>query len=376
MALNPLNTEARINLLLEGLKEAGKDAQELRRLSRQADAIMRLSPSEARGYSLKAKVLLAQGKGEEADRLFERALEAAPTERSALAHVLKKSILSGDLDKALDALDILLRRWPDTFDKVAPLLDALAADPSGAVLLGKLLQDDLPWRGRAVGRLLKKPAGRVLVQQLLLNEHGQGKKLDASERAALIQAWLNAGDILTAYRIFVLTLTNEERKELGYVFDPNFRLKPDIRSFSWIIRKASHVEIVYPWFGGGDKSGLSIQFRDAPVRLGNIEQKLALPPAKYLLKVRVTARSLALPKGLFWDLVCHGKGGRRARIAIPEGVYKAKRLVTKFDIPPGCKLQTLVLRTDLMTPSWRARYQGEVIFHEVAIERVREGEGQ
>ena len=376
MALNPLNTEARINLLLNSLRQEGKDEQQLKWQMKQADTIIRLSPFEARGYSLKAKILLAQGKHEEAGKLYEKALEVAPTERSALAYVIEKAVRSGDLNRALNALDILLRRWPDTFAKVAPLLDGLASDPAGAVLLIKLLQHNPPWRWRAIQYLLKKSNGRILVQRLLLNERAQGKSLNASERSALIRAWFYAGDILTAYRNFVLTLNKNERKELGYVFDPNFKLKSDGRPFSWQIGSTSYVEIAYPWFGGGNKSGVAIQFRDAPVRLGNILQKLALLPGRYILKTRVSARSLRAPKGIYWNLYCHGKGGYRVRLPVPEGTYREKQLSTQFDIPPGCKFQTLVLRTDLKAPSWRMRYQGEVIFHEVAIEQLSAGKKQ
>lgn len=337
---------------------------------------MRLSPSDARGYSLLANIKLAQGKKEDADRLFEKALKTAPTERSALAHVLESAMQAGDVDRALDVLDVLLRRWPDVFPKVAPLLDILARDPAGSVLLASRLKTKPPWRSLVIFRLLKEGAGRALVQKLLVQARASGQAVNHSEIAALIRAYLSSGDILTAYRSFVLTLSATERQQLGYVFDPDFRLKSGSRPFVWHIGKTADVEISYPWYGGGGKGGLSIQFRDAPTRLGNITQILALPPGNYTLNIKVTARSLAAPKGLFWDLVCAGKGGRRIRVSIPDGVYKEKTLSGAFTIPQECASQKLVLNTGVRTASWSARYQGEAIFHEVAVERREQGEGK
>ena len=342
----------------------------MRSLAQQARQITRLSPLDARGYSLMANIKMAMGEKEQAHKLFKKALGIAPTERTALAHMLTRAIRRGEVDEAIRYLDLLLRRWPEVFEKTAPLLSALAKDSSGSILLTARLKQDPPWRSAAISHLLKTPWGRSLIQKLLTQEHAQGKPRNLYEISRLTRAFLSAGDVLTAYRSFVLTLDKDERKQLGYVFDPQFRLKPHGRPFTWYAGKAAYVEIIYPWYGGTRKGGLLIQFRDAPTKLGNISQILALLPGEYTLSARFTARSLSVPKGLYWDIVCYKNGGRRARLSIPEGVYREKQLSQRFSIPSGCRKQLLVLKTGLQAPSWRARYQGDVIFHEISVKRL------
>ena len=346
-------------------------AEKLARLAQEAQEIIRLSPADARGYSLLGNIRLAQGDADRALQLYRQALAVAPTERNALFHVLDHDLRSANRQAAMDHLDILLRRWPKTFPKVEAAILGFAHDRAGAALLVTRLRQHPPWRNKAISALVKDAQGRFLVQNLLLKEAASDAGANAYDISRLTRAFLKAHDVPSAYRTFLFTLPHAQRRYAEYVFDPQFALKPLNRPFGWQIAKAAYVETAYPWFGAGkhDKGGLSIQFRDAPVRLGNISQRLALPPGKFYLKTRVSARSLAAPKGLYWQLVCFGKGGERVRLSIPDGLYRERSLKAPFTIPQDCPSQLLVLRTGVRTPSWRARYQGEVIFHEVSIKK-------
>lgn len=333
---------------------------------------MGLSPADARVYSLLANIKLAQKEPEEAAALFKKALRQAPTERSALLNMIRMAARQGDLKTVVEKLDILLRRWPGEFERVKKLLLAMTGSASGRILLQDKLLEHPPWRAKAFTFLLETPSGRDLVRDVIFQEKRKGGKVNLHEITPLLHAYLRAGNVLTSYRSFVFTLDDAERQAMGYVFDPEFRLKPDHRPFAWRIRPGGDVEVDYPWYGSDGKGGLSIQFTDAPARLGNIYQYLALLPGRYHLTVRASANSLVAPKGIYWDMSCLNKSAHILNLPIKDGSYRNKIFSASFTIPPGCPAQILVLGTRLRTPSWRARYRGSIIFHEVRATREME----
>jgi hypothetical protein len=115
-----------------------------------------------------------------------------------------------------------------------------------------------------------------------------------------------------------------------------------------------------------------LRFLNAPLKEIGLAQMLLLPPGTYQLSTNISGRSLKLPKGLFWTVTCSDGGSLElAHLELPEGSFEQRKLSAEVNVPAsGCGLQVLKLGTALIAESWRFRYQGELILHEVRIEKV------
>ncbi len=361
-----------MNRLLDRVKSSARDKQpeQLERLGAEIQALRQLSPQDARFDSLMANLRLLEGREKEAGELFDMALAKAPTEHNALLHKIDEQVKAGDYEQVLKYIDILLRRWPEEFERLKPMLLGIAGKDGAGQLMLELLASRPPYWRQVLKLYLTTHAGLDLAKRLLLMAHSEGSPLPEKDAANILYALLRAGKAPAAYRTFLLTLKPEEKTRMGYVFDPGFTAKADLRPFTWSVRNTADADVTLPWRGGRETGGLMVQFRNAPTRLATIRQILMLPPSSYKLRVRATARLLTAPRGLFWDIQCREKNGKSlVRLQIPEGSYKNRTLETTFSVPAACLTELLVLRTGLSTPTWSARYQGEAIFHEVTITR-------
>ena len=328
-----------------------------------------LSPGDARGYSLLGQVHKLNGNNSQANRLFRTALRAAPTEINALLNRLQFSAAEGALDETMTRLDVILRRWPKYFENVTPALDALAADRSGATLLRQKLSTQPPWRWHVLLHLLKSKHGLQLVRALLSNEAANGGPVNVDEIAEVIIGLVKRKSYFGAYRTFLLTLTPQEKKALGFVFNDKFRLKSDYRLFNWRVIQTPGADISLPYQAGSQNGGgLAVRFRGTPAKLGNVFQTLSLPAGTFKFSGFATARGLSAPKGLFWEVVCYVSGEQIAAFYIEAGTYQSRGFAQEFKVPEkNCPLQLLRLRTGVVTATWRARYQGTVIVHQVNV---------
>ncbi len=336
-------------------------------LESHAESLVRYSPADGRSHSALASVRLKQGRERVAGVLFEKALAYAPTERQALAYLIRKDLLSGHIRRGMKRLDVLLRRWPGTIERLQSLILALARDPAGGEELRAALRRRPVWRRPALKILIGDAAGRDLLERLFSEENGKGAPPGSHEWNLLVAAFFRAGDFARAHALFASSLSPDQKELLGPVFDPDFELRPMNRYFAWIARDASHVVIdhLHATRGGG----LALTFLDAPTKLGNVHQWLNLPSGRYRLRITASAKSLVTPRGLFWAIRCHPKGGWRLKLAVPAGSYEERDMRADFEIPDGCPVQQLILKTNVLSPSWRNRYHGRIVFHHVGIER-------
>lgn len=367
--LNPLNTDAKVNALTGALSTPVLPKLQLNELQRDAAALVRLSPGDARAYSLLAQTFKLQENQAEARRLFQIALRVAPTEINSLLNRLEGSAAEGALNETIERLDVILRRWPEHFDTIKPVIDAMAAHPAGSVLLNQRLAAKPPWRWRVLLQLKETDPGLKLARQLLVNEASSGKPVRRPEAAEVIIQLLKQKSPAEAYRTFLLTLDEQERETLGFVFNSKFELKPDYRMFNWRVVQKAEAAIRLPLrVGGKNKGALSVRFRGTPAKLGNVYQVLQLPRGRYRLGGFATARGLVAPKGLFWELYCYYTGERLAEAQIEPGTYKLKPFADDITVPTAnCQAQLLRLRTGVETPTWQARYRGSVIIDEISV---------
>lgn len=366
-ALNPLNTDARINALVPELNGGPVSPDQL---AAEGAALVSLSSADARGYSVVGAIEERRGDVASATASYTAALAHSRTERFALTRLLSLSFAGGDVAGATRYFDLLLRRWGEFSTDIAPLANDLIARPDGALALKQALEKNPVWRGAVVRELMGSLTGVRFMADLLLASP-QRDIAWRNDLATTIYRFVGLSADSEAYSLFQATLAPDEAALAGYVFDPGFTRPGSGRSFDWSPVDGATVDASLP--ATAEAPGLRIRFLDSPAKLGRPNQMLYLPPGTYTLSATANGTALAAPRGLFWQVRCISPDRVIGRVDLGEGTYDGKTFTAAVTVPDGCRLQKLSLETGVTTSSWRDRYSGEILFTDVHVSRAGGG---
>ncbi|MER9565911.1 hypothetical protein [Mesorhizobium sp. M0571] len=372
LALDPFNVDALIAEITGDLNDTS-NAPDFDALLAKARGALAFDLGDARLYSLIGEIKYRQGEKDEAYQLFDQARKLSKTEIHALQRSISRAIESGDLSKAIGEIDILLRRWPDQFSAIADGMPKILSDPEGFQAVLTAIRSEAPWRGGLFRALNKTPEGLDIANQLLLDLTGSRAPPTSSELTTVIAGYIVQGEYEPAYRLFLFTLTDQERKLGGYIFNSTFEPGSGGKPFDWQVRDQSGLEIAFaPSHNAVEgEGGATVRFLNTPVKNTALQQYVALPPGSYKISLVASARNLKLPKELFWSIRCLGPAGEIARFNIPEGTFNRQNLSQDFSVgPAGCPMQLLTLQTAAIAESWRFRYVGTLVMHKLSIERL------
>ncbi|QND65764.1 hypothetical protein HB777_18850 [Mesorhizobium loti] len=372
LALDPLNINALIGEITGELNETGNGA-DLDVLAEKARGALRFNIADARLYSLIGEIEYRQGEKDEAFELFDQARRLSKTEIHALQRSIDRSIEVGDLSKAVGEIDTLLRRWPDRFPVIAAGMPAILSNPDGYQAVLTATKAEAPWRTSLFSALGQDPRGLRAANQLLLDLAGSSSPPTPKELSAVINGYIRQKDYEAAYRLFLFSLSDQERTLGGYIFNGGFEPVRGGKPFDWQVHDRSGLEITFAGSRdvGESDSGATVRFLNTPVKNAALQQYLELPPGSYRISLIASARNLKLPKQLFWSIRCADPASEIARFNIPEGTFNRQALSLDFAIgPSACPMQLLRLETAAIAESWRFRYVGTLVMHKLAIERV------
>ncbi|SJM29754.1 conserved hypothetical protein [Mesorhizobium delmotii] len=372
VALDPLNVNALIGEITDDLNDTS-NAPDLDALLAKAESALGFDLADARLYSLIGEIKYRQGEKDQAYEFFDQARKLSKTEIHALQKSIGRSIETGDLPKAVGEIDILLRRWPDQFPEIAEGLPTILSNPGGYQAVLGAIKAGAPWRGRLLIALGNTPVGLEFAERLLLDLRESSAPPSSNELASVISGYIRRKEYQPAYRLFLFTLSDEERKLGGYIFNHTFKPVRSGKPFDWQLRDQSGLEITFATSQdtAEGEGGATVRFLNTPVRNIALQQYIALPSGSYKISMIASARNLKLPKDLFWAVRCEGPGGEIARFNIPEGTYTRQNLTQDFSIGPlACPIQLLTLQTAAITGSWRFRYVGTLVMHKLNIERL------
>lgn len=373
LAINPLNTNAIADLLLlniTGDEPSENSAGDLHGVARDA---IRYAPIDARARGLYGEVLVRQGETEYANSVFETALSLSNTEAMALQRTLRRAVEEGNSEAAIEKLDILFRRWPSQFSSFAPVLPFLLTMPQGYQNALAALGETPPWRGSFLGYLNRDPATVDFAYRLQLDLNSNAAETNPREIGGTVSALLRYKRYDLAYRLFLLTLNEDERLHYGYVFNGGFELEPSARPFDWNLRDRPGVSVSRRSGDPetADSSALDIRFLGKPVRQVGVQQSLFLPRGRYELSVELDASNLKIPRGLYIEVLCMEPRAIITRLDIPEGSYRSRILKSEFSMPDtDCFLSKFEMGTDLIAESFRYRYVGGLTIRNVAIRKI------
>lgn len=340
-------------------------------LAKASDA-MRFDLADARLYSLVGEIKYRQGEKDEAYKLFDQALALSKTEIHALQRSIGHSTETGDLSKAVGEIDIMLRRWPDQFPAMADGLPIILSNPDGYDAVLTAIKAGAPWRAKLIHALSKAPEEIDFANRLLLDLKESNVPPSSGELTAVISGYFSQKDYEAAYRLFLFSLSDQERKLGGYIFNGTFEPVSGGKPFDWQISDQSGLEVTFATSQDAveGEAGATVRFLNTPVKNRALQQYIALPPGSYKISLIASARNLKLPKELFWTISCLGQTDEIARFNIPEGTYNRQTMSKDFSIGPvACPLQLLTLRTAAIAESWRFRYVGTLVMHKLSIER-------
>jgi len=370
-ALFHLNKEARVRAITDALNAHDGDPEALASLKRESEQALRYDVGDARLYSLLGEINHRSGDHEAAYRRFEQALRFSKTEIHALQRTIVRSVETDDFTKAVREVDILLRRWPERLGALAGSFPLILAKEDGYGATLAALAAGAPWRARLFGALARDPVGIVAADRLLLDLKRSDAPPTQQELAATIGGYIAQKRYEAAYHFFLFTLSDEEKKRGGYVFNGGFAQPPLKRPFDWQIRDQAGVEVTLAEPEGGQGGGARLRFLNKPVKNISVQQFVQLQPGNYSIRLDASARNLALPKELFWSLRCMDRNTQLVKLGIPEGTFDNQTLSAAFTVDPeGCEMQVLKLETALIAESWRYRYVGTVTMHGIRIERL------
>ncbi|MER9775590.1 hypothetical protein [Mesorhizobium sp. M0220] len=368
--MDPFNVDALIAEITSDLNDTNSDLDAS--LTR-AKGALAVNLGDARLYSVIGEIKYRQGEKEEAYQLFDQARKLSKTEIHALQRSISRKIETGDLPKAVGEIDILLRRWPDQFSAIAEGMPTILANPDGYQAVLTAVRAQAPWRASLIYALTRTPERIDFANRLLLDLTGSSAPPNSGEVTAVIRGYIRQKKYGSAYRLFLFSLSEQERKLVGYIFNSTFEPVTGAKPFDWQIPDPSGLEITFATSQGAGEGegGATVRFLNTPVKNAALQQYIQLPPGLYKISLIASARNLKLPKELFWSVRCLGPAGEIARFNIPEGTYNRQTLSQDFSVGPiACPLQLLRLQTAAIAESWRFRYVGTLVMHKFNIERL------
>ncbi|BCG83456.1 hypothetical protein [Mesorhizobium sp. 113-3-3] len=371
VALDPLNVDALIAEISGDLNDTAT-SPDLDALAARANDALRFNVGDARIYSLIGEIEYRQGKIDDAYALFDQARRLSKTEIHALQRSIGHSIEIGDLTKAVGELDTLLRRWPDQFPAIAEGLPAILSNPDGYHTVLAAMAAGAPWRGTLFSALGKTPQGLDFANQLLLDLAGSEAPPKSGELSSVITGYIAQKEYEQAYRLFLFSLSDDERKLGGYVFNGTFEPGYGGKPFDWQVRDQSGLEVTFATSQDAveGEGGATVRFLNTPVKNTALQQYVELPPGSYRISLVASGRNLKLPKDLFWTIRCVDRTREIARLNIPEGTFNRQSLSQEFSVGlDECPMQLLRLETAAIAESWRFRYMGSLVMHKLNIER-------
>ncbi|WP_246677648.1 hypothetical protein [Mesorhizobium sp. B2-3-12] len=372
LALDPLNADALIGEITGQLNQTN-DHADLQGLGAKARNALRFDVADARLYSLIGEIKYRQGETDQAFEFFDRARMLSKTEIHALRRSIDRSVEAGDLVRAVVEIDILLRRWPDQFSALAAGWPAILSNSRGYGAVLAAIRAEAPWLGKLFSTLGQNPKGLAAANQLLLDLAGSSAPPTSNELSAVIDGYIKQKQYGSAYRLFLFSLSDEERKLGGYIFNGGFEPVHSGKPFDWVVHDRSGLEITFSGLqdAGESDRGATLRFLNTPVKNAALQQFIELPPGSYRISLNASATNLKLPKDLFWSLRCVDPSREMARFNIPEGTFSRRSLSLDFTIEPAaCPMQLLRLETAAIAESWRFRYVGTLVMHKLSIERI------
>ncbi|MEP3265699.1 MAG: hypothetical protein ABJN78_08080 [Hyphomicrobiales bacterium] len=370
ITINPFNSHARLKYVTQNIGKAD-DITKLNVLKNTLEKGLEVDPSEARFYSLYGMIIEAEGDVDAAQNYYNLALSLIPTEGYALIRKIAYSARKNDFPEAVKLADLVFQRWKTRWPLVEPLLPIILQDDDAYQLA---LEDFTKREGgkeALVTGLIKSSQGLTLASQLLLDLNKAGFNDLEWVTASTIRRMITAGRGADAYRLFVLTLDESRKQDLGYVFNGAFSQEPKFNNpFDWSFSVQSGVNIAINnrKLDGQQVKAVELKFLDKPTNLTTLRQTIRLPENSFRFNVKYSS-DVKGPKPLILSIACLSTQQEVTQLILEPTNGDVQTISSEFKIPPtGCDLQFISLYNKNFSKSWQNRYSGNLNLYNIAIE--------
>lgn len=368
--MNPLDTNVRLSYVGSRFKE-DMSKEEYDHLLGITEGGIYLNPYDARFYSLHGALLEASGSVDDAQQYYTHALRLIPTQELALLRRFVFKVSKNNYPGAMKLAELIYQRWKSNWPLVEPFLPVLLSDQTAYDLASEIFPDRENGAISLILSLSRRPEGLNYARNLLLD--WQSRELEQFPRMVnlILDALIRENRFADAYRLFFLTLTEDERKHTGYVHNSGFELPESISPFNWQFSQQPGVKITRKntALENSDDMSLEIRFLDQPARFSGVRQYLRLPSSNFRLTIDYTNEDLVGPSPIKLGLRCSPRNLRFLEVELPKTGKEAAKKEIEFSVPEDeCDFQLLWFYNTNFTKSWANRYRGSLIIHGVSIE--------
>ena len=355
-------------LLALGLRE---HAQNPEAALAHLQAAIEANPADGRAYAALGRLLEIRGDAARARTAMETASRLSPQRSDVQQEVAAWWMRQGNLERALEHWNTVLRHRPDLHAKIFPELLKLAADPALQAAFMPLLKQPVPWwPAFFISAASQAPAANTVRVLFNLQQGGPNAATPDMLRAYLGRLQ-KEGEWLEAWFVWLNSLPKAQVGKVGYLYNGSFEAPLSNLGFDWIVQKhpAVSLDTASTYDTSGERA-LRVSFRGLRVKFQHLHQYLMLPPGDYALQGRVRPDKLHAEQGMQWALYCVGTNEPIAVTDRFRGSEPWTRFRTAFSIPSaGCPVQMLRLE---LAGTIRLDFDaiGTIWYDNLAIERV------
>lgn len=240
------------------------------------------------------------------------------------------ALANNRLQEAIEHLDWLYAIDQGSRAKFVEALAGIATLPGGVAAMRGYARRNPDWRKLVVERLVAIGASPAVTYAIV--------KPDAdpisSGGGALINGLLARRDYERAYLAWLTQLPAGSVKDVGYIYDGNFRGLPGSPPFNWAITTWGDVSTDFT------RNGAHVSyFGEAPAQI--LQQVTVLAPGRYVLEVTAKSLSAADANPVNATMACLEQPAvPLATIRLP-GSGATTRMSARFVVPAGCAAQSI-----------------------------------
>ena len=215
--------------------------------------------------------------------------------------------------------------------------------------------------------------GQDLAYRFVIDWHNAGVGNLDQLIAYTSKSLISAEKYSNAYILFLLTLSDEQREQAGFVFNSSFDFKPTKSPFDWHIKEQAGVNIGLKTTAikSPDDTSLEIRFLGKPTNLNNLIQHVRLPSGRFRLKVTYTNQDLKSPKPVVMGISCLKPRRLLGEVVLLKSANEQNSTDVEVLVPnDDCKMQVINVYNKNFSKSWTNRITGSLLIHDVSIEQA------
>ena len=262
-------------------------AAELPELRARVERALAANPMSARAVRMLGQLADLEGDREKASRLLEVAARRSKHESMAVYLMIRRNLDAKNWEAAMFYADLAIRSRPELMPAVTPLLVRMAETPGANPVLKAALADDPAWRTSFLSDMLRHVTHTGTPLDLLVHLKASKRPPATDEAKAYLGLLVQANLLSAAYFARLQLMTPEQLAGAGFVLNGDFQQPNSELPFDWVLPKpvGATVEIArVP--GDSENRALRIEFGSGRVQLGEVQQRLMLPPGNYRLTAR------------------------------------------------------------------------------------------